>query len=115
MAYGRVVVRPCSAAEVRSSDAPGVVWFGETLDLNQIERVETFLQAHACDLVLVIGTTAMFGYIVDWATRAAGSTGRLIEVNPDPTPLSRCAGQSIRGRAGAVLPQLVDELLAGQY
>ena len=38
--------------------------------------------------------------------------GRLIEVNPDPTPLSPVATQLIREPAGVALPRLVDELLA---
>ena len=51
---------------------PGVVWFGEQLDLAKIERVENFVTAGDCDLVIVAGTTALFGYIIDWALRARG-------------------------------------------
>ena len=90
---------------------PGVVWFGEMLDPEQIDRVETFLNEGQTDVVLVIGTTAMFGYIVDWAVRAARGGGRLIEINPDPTALTPFAAQSIRQPAGEALPKLVDELL----
>ena len=90
---------------------PGVVWFGEMLDPTRITRVEAFLDDGDADVVLVIGTTAMFGYIVDWAMRATGDGGRLIEINPDPTPLSSFASQCIRKPAGEALPPLVDELL----
>ena len=58
-------------AKCESLMRPGVVWFGESLDLQQIARVENFLDAGPCDYVLVIGTTALFGYIVDWALRGA--------------------------------------------
>src|SRR3954468_6312985 len=44
---------------------PGVVWFGEQLDFGEIARVEKFLEGGPCQLAIVIGTTAMFGYIVD--------------------------------------------------
>ena len=90
---------------------PGVVWFGEMLDPTRIARVETVLEHGGVDVVLVIGTTAMFGYIVDWAMRAANDDGRLIEINPDPTALSPFASQCIREPAGEALPELVDQLL----
>jgi NAD-dependent deacetylase len=86
---------------------PGVVWFGESLDSREIERVETYLNGGACDVVIVAGTTATFGYIVDWATRATGRNGRLIEVNPEETSLSQFASERIREPAGVALPGLV--------
>jgi NAD-dependent deacetylase len=91
---------------------PGVVWFGEQLDLGRIERVESYLNREPCDLVMVIGTTALFGYIVDWATRARGEHGQLIEVNPNETPLSRFATRLVREPAAIALPRLVSELRA---
>jgi NAD-dependent deacetylase len=92
---------------------PGVVWFGERLDLRKIEHVENYLARGSCDVVIVAGTTAAFGYIIDWALRARDRDGQLIEVNPDPTPLSGFATHLIREPAGIALPRLVDELLAG--
>ena len=90
---------------------PGVVWFGEQLDLRKIERVESYLARASCDVVIVAGTTAAFGYIMDWALRARGQNGQLIEVNPDRTPLTAFATHLIREPAGVALPRLVDELL----
>ena len=91
---------------------PGVVWFGEQLDLRKIEHVENYLARGSCDVVIVAGTTAAFGYIIAWALRARDRDGQLIEVNPDPTPLSGFATHLIREPAGIALPRLVDELLA---
>ena len=93
---------------------PGVVWFGEQLDPQKIDSVESFLKGGPCDPVLVIGTTAIFGYIVDWALRARGEAGRLIELNPDETGLSRFASQTIREGAAIALPRLVEQLIAHQ-
>jgi NAD-dependent deacetylase len=93
---------------------PGVVWFGEQLDMQKIERVEDYLAREGCDVVIVAGTTAAFGYIVDWALRGRGQAGQLIELNPDPTPLSAFATHLIREPAGIALPRLVDELLEGE-
>ena len=90
---------------------PGVVWFGEQLDLRKIERVNNYLARASCDTVIVAGTTAAFGYIIDWALRARDPDGQLIEVNPEPTPLSAFATHLIREPAGLTLPRLVDELI----
>ena len=89
----------------------GVVWFGEQLPLGEIQRVENFLDEGACDFALVIGTTATFGYIIDWARQASRDAGELIEVNPEETSLSRFATHLIREPAAVALPRLVDELL----
>jgi NAD-dependent deacetylase len=89
---------------------PGVVWFGEQLPLDELQRVENFLDGGACDLVIVAGTTATFGYIIDWAMRARGDDGELIEVNPEETPLSRFATQGVREAAAVALPRIVNEL-----
>jgi NAD-dependent deacetylase len=89
---------------------PGVVWFGEMLDREQIERVEAYLE-RPCDIVFVIGTTAMFGYITEWALRATADGGELIEINPDVTTLSRFAAKTVREPAGVALPKLVEEMI----
>jgi NAD-dependent deacetylase len=81
---------------------PGVVWFGEGLNPREIARVERFLD-RPIDLAIVIGTTAIFGYIVDWSTRGA----HLVEINPEPTPLSDRADWTYRHRAGDVLSKLL--------
>lgn len=90
---------------------PGVVWFGESLDASKMGRVETFLEGGPSDLVIVAGTTAMFGYIVEWARRATGEGGRLIEVNPEATSLSPFATESIRQAAGVALPRMAADIL----
>jgi NAD-dependent deacetylase len=89
---------------------PGVVWFGEQLNANEIRRVEDYLDRGSCDLVIVAGTTALFGYIIDWALRASGQNGQLIEVNPEATALSPYATQLMREPAGIALPRLVGGL-----
>ncbi len=90
---------------------PGVVWFGEQLPWDELRRVENYLEAGPCDFVIVAGTTATFGYIIDWALRAIASDGTLVEVNPEETPLSRFATQRLREPAAIALPQFVDQLI----
>jgi len=90
---------------------PGVVWFGEQLPWNELERVENYLERGPCDVVIVAGTTATFGYIIDWALRARVPDGELIEVNPEETPLSQFATRLVREPAAIALPKLVDQFL----
>ena len=90
---------------------PGVVWFGEQLPRDELRRVENYLERGPCDCVIVAGTTATFGYIVDWALRAIASDGELVEVNPEETALSQFATQRVRERALLALPRIVDDLI----
>jgi len=91
---------------------PGVVWFGERLPLSELQRVENYLDRGACDLVIVAGTTAAFGYIVDWALRASGNGGELLEVNPEETPISQFATQLVREPAAIALPRIVNAIVS---
>jgi len=126
--HGDIFITRCSRCDARQAAAddeaglpacggcgapmrPGVVWFGESLDPLQIDRVERFLSAGPCDAVIVVGTTAVFGYIVDWAVSACEGSGPLIEVNPAATELSRYATETIRASASEALPQLAARLL----
>src|SRR6266436_881766 len=90
---------------------PGVVWFGEQLPLNELQRVENYFDRGRCDLVIVAGTTATFGYIIDWALRASRHGGELIEVNPEETPLSQFATRLVREPAAIALPRIVDSFI----
>ncbi len=80
---------------------PGVVWFGESLPTGVFEQAEA--EARAADVVLVIGTSAL----VYPAASLARLGRRVVEVNPDATPLSGEATLSLRGKAGEIVPQLV--------
>jgi NAD-dependent deacetylase len=92
---------------------PGVVWFGEQLSRSELQRVEDYLDRGPCDVVIVAGTTATFGYIIDWALRAThGGGGELIEVNPEETPLSQFATRLVRESAAIALPRIVDAMVS---
>jgi NAD-dependent deacetylase len=91
-----------------------VVWFGEQLSQNELKRVENFLDGGACDVVIAAGTTATFGYIIDWALRGSRDGAELIEVNPEETQLSRFSRRLVREPAAIALPRIVDDLLASR-
>ncbi len=90
---------------------PGVVWFGEQLPLDELQRVEEYLDGGTCDPVIVAGTTATFGYIIDWALRGRRVGGELVEVNPEETPFSQFATRLVREPAAIALPRLVETLV----
>ena len=91
---------------------PGVVWFGEGLNPREVARVDSYVRARPCSVVIVVGTTVAFDYIVHWTRLATGRRGRLIEINPDDRFLETLGAEWINEPAGAALPRIVDELTA---
>jgi NAD-dependent deacetylase len=89
---------------------PGVVWFGEQLPWSEVRRVENYLDRGPCEVVIVAGTTATFGYIIDWAVRSSADGTELIEVNLEKTPLSEFATQLVREPAAVAMPRIVKAL-----
>lgn len=85
---------------------PDVVWFGESLDPATLQQA--FVLARGADVCLVVGTSALVhpAAAVPLATLEAG--GVLVEVNPEPTPLSDYARVCLRAPAATALPALVD-------
>lgn len=85
---------------------PGVVWFGEKLPASAWETAAR--AAAAADLFLVVGTSAVVYPAAGLISVAQASGARVIEVNVDDTPYSYSADVSLRGRAGEILPRLVE-------
>jgi NAD-dependent deacetylase len=84
---------------------PDVVWFEESLSPDALQAAED--AARRCQILLVVGTSAEVypaAALPDYA-KCAGAT--IIEINPNPTPLSDAADYVLRARAGDVLPALV--------
>jgi diguanylate cyclase (GGDEF)-like protein/PAS domain S-box-containing protein len=86
---------------------PDVVWFGESLDLADLEAA--FDAAGRADACLVIGTSAMVQPAASVAAAAARAGAPLIEVNAEATPLTSHATVSLRGRAADLVPQLLED------
>jgi NAD-dependent deacetylase len=84
---------------------PDVVWFGESLDARTLERA--FERAREADVCLVVGTSALVHPAASLPFATLESGGALVEINPEPTPLSVHARSSLRGRAAVVLPALL--------
>lgn len=84
---------------------PDVVWFGEALPAAGLETASE--AARSCDLLLSVGTSGLVYPAASLPYEALENGATVVEVNPDPTPLSPSASFSLRGRAGEVLPRLV--------
>ena len=93
-------------AECGSLLRPDVVWFGEALPAAAIE--DATVAAAACDLFLCVGTSSVVEPAASLPVLAKRSGAFLIEVNPQPTPLSELADIALRGPAGVVLPRIVE-------
>ncbi|MBC7104472.1 MAG: NAD-dependent deacylase [Firmicutes bacterium] len=83
---------------------PDVVWFGEALP--EAELARAFAAARECDLMLVVGTSAVVqpAASLPYVVRRHG--GAVIEVNTERTPVSEIATRSFLGPAARVLPEL---------
>ncbi len=86
---------------------PDVVWFGEIIREKAVNAVNDFLAEGAPDVLLLVGTSAMFAYIQQWVMicRACGSM--LVEVNPEPGQLAGLCDVVCMAKAGEVLPRFL--------
>ena len=91
-----------SCFECGSSMRPDVVLFGEMLPAGAFERAA--MVAESCDLCFVVGTSAVVypAAAIPEIARSAGAY--VVEVNPEPTPLSAICNEVLTGRAGEILP-----------
>lgn len=83
---------------------PDIVWFGESLDPQVLGAATA--RARRADLCLVVGTSAIVYPAAGFASMVADHGGRVIEVNPERTPLSAAADLSLRGTAVEIIPEI---------
>ena len=86
---------------------PGVVWFGEGLPPDTWKAAEQAIKG--CDLLLVIGTSAVVYPAAGLVPLARSSGAKVIEVNIEAIPLAGIVHVHLNGRAGEILPELVRE------
>lgn len=84
---------------------PDVVWFGEALPAAALG--EAWDAAGSCELFLLVGTSALVQPAATLPVVAARSGARVVEINPEETPLSGGADLSLRGTSGEILPRLI--------
>ena len=82
------------------------VMFGEPIPPSALQRCAE--ETARADLFMCIGTSAVVYPAAQYPIEAAQRGVPLIEVNPEPTPLSRLATEVLRGASGEALPRLAE-------
>jgi NAD-dependent deacetylase len=87
---------------------PDVVWFGEPLPVEALER--SLNAVASCDVLLVVGTSATVqpAASLPWAAKEGGAL--VFEFNKDITPVTAFADGAFTGLAGEVMPPLWGEV-----
>ncbi|RME25098.1 MAG: NAD-dependent deacylase [Candidatus Zixiibacteriota bacterium] len=98
---------PACGGQIR----PDVVWFGEMLPEEAIEAA--FQRSEEADIFFSIGTSAIVHPAASLPTVAKRHGATLVEINPEPTPLSSLADFRFAAPAGELLPQLVAKVKEG--
>ncbi|MDQ2694955.1 MAG: NAD-dependent deacylase [Pseudomonadota bacterium] len=89
---------------------PDVVWFGEGLPAAVLAAAEA--AAADCQVFFSIGTSTQVYPAAGMPFIALDRGAAVIEINPQPTPLTPLAHASLRGAAGAVVPALLRQMAA---
>jgi NAD-dependent deacetylase len=86
---------------------PDVVWFGESLPEAALRAAE---QAAAdAEIFFSIGTSALVYPAANLPLVALKAGTTVVEINPQPTPLSAHMTFSLNGASGVILPMLVSQ------
>ncbi len=89
---------------------PGIVWFGEQLPDAPWQAAVNAVAT--CDALVVVGTSGLVYPAAGLPDFALAAGAVVIEVNPEPTPLSSDATLTIRESASTALPRLMHQLPA---
>ncbi len=85
---------------------PGVVWFGENLNPKIWAAAERAV--NACDVLLVVGTSAIVYPAAGLVPLARSAGAKIVEVNLEATPLSHAVDFAFQEPAGKLLPILTE-------
>jgi NAD-dependent deacetylase len=86
---------------------PDVVFFGEMIPPDHLRR--SYQIAESCGVMLVVGTSATVQPAADLPLAAKNAGAVIIEINPEPTPLTRRISDIfLEGQGGMVMDNLVE-------
>lgn len=85
---------------------PDVVWFGEMLPAGAMEAASEAVRN--CDVFLSTGTSSLVYPAASLPYEAISARAIVVEINPGDTPLTPRVDYALGGRAGEVLPRLVE-------
>ena len=84
---------------------PHIVWFGESLDEEDLRR--SYAALESCEMLLIIGTSGIVYPAASFAPVAKSAGAFVAELNLDPTPHSDTVDVSLKGRAKDLVPALL--------
>jgi len=87
---------------------PDVVWFGEMLPPDAVRLAER--RTMDANVFLSIGTSGVVYPAAGLPIAAREHGAYVVEINPEPTPLTSYAHEVIRRPSGEALPEIVDRL-----
>ncbi|MDQ3803856.1 MAG: NAD-dependent deacylase [Acidobacteriota bacterium] len=96
--------RPPGCPECGDPMRPDVVLFGEMLPPDVYAVAAE--RAAECEICFVVGTSALVYPAAGLPLVARRAGAYVVEVNPEPTPLSEMCHEVLQGRAGEILPTL---------
>ncbi len=89
---------------------PDVVWFGESIPGEYLER--SYQAINMCDTLIVAGTSGVVYPVASFPQMVKDNGGFVIEVNVEETPISHIADITLYGASGDILPLLLKGLEA---
>ena len=100
---------PPSCAKCSGPVKPDAVFFGEAIPPEALTRSHN--EASTCDLMLVIGTSALVYPAASMPEIAHDAGASVVEINPSATPLTgRISSYIVKGSSGEVLESVVQQL-----
>ncbi|HIQ48398.1 MAG TPA: NAD-dependent deacylase [Aquifex aeolicus] len=87
---------------------PGVVWFGESLPMDALQKAYELSRKSL--VFIVIGTSGVVYPAAELPYIAKENGAEVIEVNPEETPISRIADKIFREKASTGLKKVYDYL-----
>ncbi len=101
-------IKPPRCTHCGGTVRPGVVWFGEPLTDDDWGPAKQAIRS--CDALLSIGTSSVVYPAAVLPFEAAERGAGVVQINPQPTDLDAVARYNLHGKAGELLPQLVQAL-----
>lgn len=84
---------------------PGVVWFGESLPSDILNKAMKL--AETSDIFVVAGTSGIVHPAASLPFVAVGAGAKVIEINPEETPITDTADIFLQGPSGAIWPKIL--------
>ena len=81
---------------------------GENTAPKALADLERFDASMKCDVMLAIGTSAVVQPSASFPVEAKSKGALVAEINIESTPLSSCADITLLGKAGDIVPRLVE-------